>query len=108
VSGNSQTPRQQPIPTFRSGGCGIAFQRWIRNFGAGRETRTPVGFPTAYKTVAIATMRCQHFYTIFFSSFFFLPKILSQFSSNFFRSLIGLCLLPLLIFITFEINWLAK
>ena len=28
--------------------------------GAGGETRTHVGFPTAYKTVAIAAMRLQH------------------------------------------------
>ncbi len=28
-------------------------------FGAGGETRTHEGFPTAYKTVAIAAMRLQ-------------------------------------------------
>ncbi len=30
-------------------------------FGAGGETRTHVGFPTAYKTVAIAAMRLQQY-----------------------------------------------
>jgi hypothetical protein len=31
-------------------------------FGAGGETRTHVGFPTAYKTVAIAAMRLQRLF----------------------------------------------
>lgn len=31
----------------------------IQNFGAESETRTHGGFPTAYKTVAIATMRLR-------------------------------------------------
>ena len=47
-------------PTFITVKCN-------RGFGAGGETRTHVGFPTAYKTVAIATMRLQHF---FFFGFF--------------------------------------
>lgn len=33
----------------------------LNNIGAGGETRTHVGFPTAYKTVAIAAMRHQRY-----------------------------------------------
>ena len=39
-------------------------------YGAGGETRTHGGFPTAYKTVAIAAMRLQRWYFFFLELFY--------------------------------------
>ena len=54
TTGGIQTPivrDRSPLP------CSVRPQ-WYK-LGAGSETRTHEGFPTAYKTVAIAAMRFQ-------------------------------------------------
>jgi hypothetical protein len=48
----------------------------FENFGAGGETRTHGGFPTAYKTVAIAAMRLQHCFSYVEDNVLYFLKIL--------------------------------
>lgn len=54
-------------------GCVLSAER---NFGAEGETRTHGGFPTPYKSVAIATMRLQPLFL--FMSYYSIIRLIGQ------------------------------